>query len=310
MRFFDRRFLAISITCLIGWLLTIFSTHYLEEYALGLFVMLPMILGFVATVIYGSDNSSRSIKQLRHTSFLALLFYTLGLIIFAIEGLICIAMAAPIGIAFTFIGHLIGSAFIRTNIDRKPLILIGIILTVPAVMSFESGNKKETIYIVQTSVEINAAAEEVWKELIAFSQIDPPNELLFKAGIAYPINAKIEGRGVGAVRHCNFSTGSFVEPITVWNEPNLLAFDVVAQPVPLKEISLYNIDPGHLHGYWLSKKGQFRLKRLPGNKTLLEGTTWYTNKIKPEFYWNIWGNHIVHKIHERVLNHIKKESER
>jgi hypothetical protein len=42
---------------------------------------------------------------------------------------------------------------------------------------------------------------------------------------------------------------------------------------------------------------------------LLEGTTWYENKIKPAFYWNIWSDFIVHKIHKRVLSHIKSESE-
>ena len=33
----------------------------------------------------------------------------------------------------------------------------------------------------------------------------------------------------------------------------------------------------------------------------LEGTTWYYHNIKPDFYWRIWSNYIIHKIHERVL---------
>ncbi len=142
-----------------------------------------------------------------------------------------------------------------------------------------------------------------------FSRIDEPTDLLFKAGIAYPINAKIDGTGVGAIRHCNFSTGSFVEPITKWDEPTLLQFDVAEQPATMKELSFYNLQPNHLHGYFISKHGQFKLRKLAGNKTLLEGTTWYYNKIKPEIYWDIWSDYIVHKIHERVLNHIKTDAE-
>ena len=101
-----------------------------------------------------------------------------------------------------------------------------------------------------------------------------------------------------------------MEPITQWNEPNRLAFSVEEMPSPLKEISPYNIDPAHLHGYFVSKKGQFKLTALPNGKTLLEGTTWYTHKIRPSFYWKRWSSYIMHKIHTRVLQHIKKQAEK
>jgi hypothetical protein len=166
-----------------------------------------------------------------------------------------------------------------------------------------------TVRSVTTSVEINAMPEGVWQNVIAFSTLDKPTELVFKTGIAYPINAIIDGHGIGAVRHCNFTTGSFVEPITVWDEPHLLRFSVDEQPEPMKEISPYNIHPNHLHGYWVSKQGQFKLTQLPNGHTLLEGTTWYANKIKPDFYWTIWSDYIVHAIHKRVLQHIKKQCE-
>jgi hypothetical protein len=58
----------------------------------------------------------------------------------------------------------------------------------------------------------------------------------------------------GAVRHCNFTTGSFVEPITVWDEPRLLKFEVVEQPAPMKELSFWDIDAPHLHDYFFLSK--------------------------------------------------------
>ena len=151
---------------------------------------------------------------------------------------------------------------------------------------------------------------EVWKNVVTFPQLKKPEELLFRAGIAYPINAKIDGHGVGAVRYCNFTTGSFVEPITVWNEPELLAFSVKEQPAPMRELSFWDIDAPHLHDYFVSKKGQFRLIPLLNGKTKLEGTTWYYHDIKPSFYWQYWSEYIVHKIHLRVLKHIKTNAER
>jgi hypothetical protein len=207
------------------------------------------------------------------------------------------------------VGYEIISKKIITNAPTSLSILI---LSVPALMGFETinENKEEIANPITTSIEINAPIETVWKNVVEFPQLPEPTEFIFKTGIAYPINAKIVGKGVGAVRYCNFTTGSFVEPITEWNEPNLLKFDVVDQPEPMKELSFYDLHPNHLHGYFVSKKGQFKLTKLPNGNTLLEGTTWYYNKIKPTIYWNLWSDNIIHKIHDRVLTHIKNVSEK
>ena len=63
------------------------------------------------------------------------------------------------------------------------------------------------------------------------------------------------GQGVGAVRHCVFSTGPFVEPITAWDEPRRLEFAVTQNPPPMHEWSPYrDLTPRHLHGY-LGRRG-------------------------------------------------------
>jgi hypothetical protein len=133
---------------------------------------------------------------------------------------------------------------------------------------------------------------------------------MFKTGIAYPIRAEINGQGPGAVRHCVFSTGAFVEPITVWDEPRLLQFDVTSQPAAMEEMSLYtDLRPPHLEHYLISKKGQFQLTALADGTTRLEGTTWYQNRFWPAFYWHFWSDYIIHRIHYRVLAHIKTLAE-
>ena len=69
------------------------------------------------------------------------------------------------------------------------------------------------------------------------------------------------------------------------------------------------IEPHHLHGYFVSTKGEFRLERLPGNRTRLSGTTWYYQRMSPRAYWDIWGDYIVGQIHTRVLKHIRRNVE-
>jgi hypothetical protein len=168
-----------------------------------------------------------------------------------------------------------------------------------------------TTFVVKSAIEVNARPEAVWKEVVSFSEIAPPKELIFRAGIAYPVRAEMIGSGAGAVRHCVFSTGQFVEPIYVWDAPRLLQFGVSENPPPMREITPYaKIEPAHLHGYFVSHQGQFLLTELPGGRTRLEGTTWYSHTIWPETYWHWWSDYIIHRIHMRVLEHIKAEVEK
>ena len=90
----------------------------------------------------------------------------------------------------------------------------------------------------------------------------------------------------------------------------MLRFRVTENPAPMEEWSPYNnVLPRHLHGYLVSQNGQFRLTSLPGNRTLLEGTTWYQHGLQPATYWRLWSDAIIHRIHLRVLNHIRRLSE-
>jgi hypothetical protein len=78
----------------------------------------------------------------------------------------------------------------------------------------------------------------------------------------------------------------------------------------MKEWSPYaNIHPPHLENFLVSEGGQFKLIALPGGRTRLEGTTWYRHHMWPAEYWRIWSDAIIHRIHLRVLNHVKRLSE-
>jgi hypothetical protein len=120
----------------------------------------------------------------------------------------------------------------------------------------------------------------------------------------------MEGTGVGAVRRCEFSTGPFVEPITTWDAPRLLALEVRSQPHAMRELSPYNLaDPPHFDGYLQSRRGQFLLEPLPGGRTRLSGTTWFVTRILPDTYWGTLAEMAIHAIHQRVLAHVKARAE-
>lgn len=156
---------------------------------------------------------------------------------------------------------------------------------------------------------VNAPPSVVWQHVIRFGEIAPPHEWLFRTGIAFPIRARIDGEGVGAIRYCEFSTGPFVEPITVWDAPRLLKFDVTHNPPPLKEWGPFDFHPPHLENFLKSHGGQFHLIDLGDGRTRVEGTTWYQHTMWPEAYWSWWADYVIHRIHARVLEHVKLESE-
>jgi hypothetical protein len=290
------------------WVFSLLSIFVLKAYGLGLFLGVPLVAGSYACYLATVKHNISGLQSF-YVAFGVFFVASVGFVVFAIEGVICLIMAIPFEIIVAIfaggIGHSLGKV---KNENRKAR---GAVLFVP--MFLFAGaffDSQPTTYSVVTSVEIDAPPSAVWKNVVEFSKIPEPTEFIFKTGIAYPINAKIDGQGVGAIRHCNFTTGSFVEPITVWDEPKLLAFDVLEQPEPMKELSPYNIDPTHLHGYFQSERGQFKLTDLGNGKTLLEGTTWYHHKVSPEFYWHFWSDMIIHAIHDRVLNCVKAETEK
>jgi hypothetical protein len=150
----------------------------------------------------------------------------------------------------------------------------------------------------------------VWRATVAPSHLAAPDDWIFRAGIAYPLAAHIEGSGPGATRYCNFSTGDLVEPVLEWQEPRLLRFAVKSNPEPMVEMTPYrNIHPPHLKGFLVSRQGQFRLLRDANGGTRLEATTWYEHNLWPAEYWRWWSDLIIHRVHKMVLDHVRDTAE-
>ena len=303
---------AALVTGLSAALSTIFvffalKTEIGQDYGWGFFVGLPFAMGLASAVTYG-HHERRKVLACLGIALLTLGFSFLFLLLLAIEGVICLFMAAPIALPLNALGGWVGYLIQnRTNRGNPSLALF---LATFFLMGFEKKVLPEApLFSVRSEVVVEAPPEKVWTNVISFSELPPPNDWLFDLGIACPTCATIEGTGEGAIRHCNFTTGPFVEPITVWDEPNVLAFDVVSQPPPMKELSPYDIHPPHLDGHLESKRGEFRLERLDGGRTRLTGTTWYKHNMWPAYYWKTWSDFLIGRIHRRVLDQVKKLSE-
>jgi len=303
--------LSMVVVGLAGVVLALACTYLLHSYGSGLFIGLPFAMGMVAVLIYGG-RTARSFGSCLLVSMLPVGLAGIALLAVAAEGAICLVMAAPIGLGLALLGGLVGYAIVgRRSAPLSPVAMSVLFLAVPLTMGMETqAGDKPPMLSVTSAIVIDAPPEKVWPNVVSFSAIPEERDWVLRTGIAYPTRARIDGAGVGAVRHCIFTTGEFVEPIERWDENRLLKFSVARQPEPMEELSPYpRLRPPHLEGFFQTHEGELRLEPLPGGKTRLSGTTWYTDRIWPGAYWQVWSDMIIHHIHLRVLNHIRRLSE-
>jgi hypothetical protein len=304
--------LSLAITVPLLVLAVVLGAQVLQSYGFSLFVGAPFALGMVSVMLFGFSQP-QPLGPCLAVAFAATACAGMAVLAFALEGAICLLMAAPIVFVLTFLGAVVGY-FIQARpwLSNQTLtILLALLLTLPALMAAESaGEPAPEVRAVRTEVIVDAPPEVVWEHVLAFPPLPEPEGWFFRTGIAYPQRAEIHGEGAGAVRHCVFSTGTFVEPIEVWDRPRLLRFRVTEQPEPMREWSPYGIHPPHLDHYLVSHRGQFLLEALPDGRTRLEGTTWYTNRMWPAAYWGLWSDYIIYRIHHRVLTHIRRRAEK
>jgi hypothetical protein len=303
--------LSAAYTVPVAVVVTLLGVAVLENYGWGLFVGMPFVLVMIAAVLNGY-HLPRSVGQSVGAGSLALLFSAMGLFVTAIEGLGCLIMLLPLALPIAIGGALVGHA-IQARPDREPgmpNVLWAMLVALPLLLGAESLiHPQPSMFCVTTTIQVNAPADRVWQHVVAFNRIDPPTDWLFNAGVAYPVQARIDGSGVGAIRYCEFSTGAFVEPIEIWDEPRLLRFGVTDNPPPMRELTLFDIHPPHLKNFLTARRGQFKMTDLPDGRTLVEGRTWYEHRMWPETYWRWWSDAIIHRIHTRVLEHVKVQSE-
>ncbi len=297
----------VSALAIVGISALTLHFSFFESYGWGFFVGLPFAMGLVAAATYGY-HLERSLGASLGVAALAVALAFLLLFLLAFEGLICLIMAAPIAFPIALLGGAVGFLVQRRPCHGNPS--LAVLLAAFLLMGFEKAIDPDApLFAVQSETVVNAPPEMVWQNVISFPELPPPEDWLFKAGVACPTHAEIEGEGVGAVRKCFFTTGPFVEPITVWDEPKVLAFKVTAQPPPMRELSPYDVHPPHLDGHLQSERGEFHLIPLPERRTRLVGTTWYRHNMWPASYWKIWSDFLIHRIHLRVLRHVKKLAE-
>lgn len=288
------------------------SIDVLEVYGAGLFLGAPVICGFVTSTVFCALHAP-SKKGVALSTLLSLGLCAFVAVTFALEGFVCIVMAAPLVTVGALLGSFLGFRCFAARrgtpgaVTGTALLLLPVTILVEGLAPLAAAPPRP----VESRVMVAASPEIVWRNVIRFPPLAPSQGWIFRMGVAEPVAAEISGEGPGALRRCRFTTGDFLEPIEIWNPGRELSFSVASSPDPMRELTLWNgIRPPHLDGYLESTRGQFLLRSMPGGRTLLIGRTWYRTNMAPEAYWRLWADPIIHAIHLRVLEHVARLAER
>lgn len=284
------------------------SALTLGSYGWSLFVFTPFLVG----VTTGYLANRRLLLSRGSTARLVLAAAALGtiaLVALALEGLICILLAAPLGAVAAVVGGAAGRAVARAAHGGGPP--LASLALLPALFALEAAVPPVLPIASHASIDVAAPPEAVWTALTRGGAISGGPGLVGAAGLAYPVRGRLLGEGVGAVRLGRFSTGLARERVTEWAPGRRLAFTVLAQPPAMEEMSPYRrVHSPHVQGYFDTGTTRFALTRLAGGSTRLDVDACHVMRIEPALYWEPLARLAIRINLSRVLGDVKRKAER
>jgi hypothetical protein len=207
-------------------------------------------------------------------------------------------IVSPLVYVLLFTGILVGRVWFRPNYSNLRLTIFPLLVLATLGESLYHSDQQA---IVTDSILIHAPPAKIWPHVLAFPEIpDAPGYWIFRLGLPYPTQTTNGGNFVGADRQCVFSNGIVIKEHVAEFVPNeKLAFDVAEQPT----------DP-EAYGHITLHSGQFVLRDNHDGTTTLIGSSWYTLHVRPRWYFDLWTRDMTRAVHLRVMNHIKRLSER
>ena len=284
------------------------STLIFGVYGYGLFFASPFVVG-ITTGYAANRRRALSDWQTIVVVSAALLLGGLLLIAVLLEGAICIVMASPLALFLGAIGGFLGRALALRG-REPPEATVFAAAFLPVLFAIEHAALAPAYFTTDESVVVSAPADAVWRAVVAMGPIPERPSLPFRLGLAYPLDGKIEGEGVGAIRKGYFSTGVAYERITAWRPGRELAFDVLSDPPMLRELSPYSgLQTPHLLGYYHTGAAAFLITPLTDGRARLTLRTSHVLKLDPAPYWLPFAKWAVRENKLRVLAHFKRVAE-
>ena len=231
-------------------------------------------------------------------------------LLLAWEGLICVVVWVPVALLCASVGGLAGKAARRLGGPRRTLGLVAAALPLvvaPVETRAELPLRSRTVH---DAIEIAATPEAVWREIREVPAIGPDElggSLAYRIGFPRPVEARLDGEGVGAVRHATFEGGvTFVERVTEWEENRSLGFTIDASAVPSATFDRHVAVGGR---YFDVLSGRYQIEPVGPGRVVLHLTSEQRLSTRFNGYTQLWTDRFMSDIQATILRVVRDRAE-
>ena len=295
-----------------------FGSHSLNQFvgvmSVAFLFVMPFVCGFLA--VYSAEiHQQQSVAVWLLVPWLTVLGGCAVMILFLIEGWICIIMYLPVGLAFSSIGGVIAGLIARNKrLKRVGSVTTACILFLPFVFSpLESSllNRRD-IRTVENVIDIQASPAAVWDQIKTVPRIrkhELQRSWSHRIGFPDPTAATLSYEGVGGVRQASFDGGVlFIETVDVWEPLHRLAFSIHPETAQIPNTTFdEHVTVGG--PYFDVLRGEYRLEPLPNGKVRLHLTSW--QRVATDFNWyaHLWTDAVMSDLQKRILYVVQQRAE-
>lgn len=275
----------------------------------------PVALGFI-TVWFGESRNKIPWLRCIFAPWIAALLCLVCALTLVWEGIICIVIWLPLFLLLSSLGGVIAGILhriLRTARDRNYCVA-AIALLPFAVAPLEKLNSTNSeIHTVNTEIKIHAPARVVWNQIKTVPVIQKGEHsysFSHLLGFPRPLEAKLVGEGVGAVRYATFERGVlFVETITEWDELKKLSFSIRAdtEHIPPATFDEHVTIGGR---YFDVLDGGYRLETKSDGDVILHLASHQRLSTRFNFYSHLWTEGLMSDLQNYILKIIKARCEK
>jgi hypothetical protein len=297
---------AVFSTGLHGGLPTVMSVAFLFS--------LPVSIGACAVALAPTPWRSSWWHGLA-VAWLSSLLVLMVPLLFRLEALFCIVLAAPPVLLLATFGGAVAIVGFRTvaaagqGAQRRNALLLVVLLPYVVAPIEAQIAAPDSLHVVHNSVVIEASPEAVWRQIVrvpAIGREEQRYSLLYWIGLPRPVEATLEGDGVGAVRHASFEGGLvFAETVNEWEDRRSIGFSIERdrRSVPPEPL-------GAIGGPFFDMlDGRYEIEPLAPDRVMLHLSS--THRLSTTFNWyaGLWTEPIMSELQRNILAIVKARSQ-
>ena len=274
----------------------------------------PVALGFV-TIWFGDPQNKARWLRCIFLPWIAGLLCLLCALALVWEGIICVIIWLPLVLILSSTGGVMAGIchrIFKSRRDRNYCAVVVALLPFVVAPLEQLRSAASQVRAVNTRIKIHASPQTVWNQIKTVPLIERQEHSFSFShllGFPRPLEARLVGEGVGAVRYATFERGVlFVETITGWDERRRLSFSIRADTahIPPTTFDEHVTIGGR---FFDVLTGAYRIEDSGNGDVILHLTSNQRLSTRFNFYSHFWTEYLMADLQNYILKIIKKRCE-